>query len=176
MTRPRTVLTVAGSDPSGGAGIQADLRTFAKTGVNGSAAITALTAQTRKSVNAVNLVSPEVVASQIDAAFSDSEIDAVKTGMLGNAAIVRATVEALHAPRRAKRRRRSGAGVVERHGVARRGWNSLLFAATCCRTRRSSRRIRTKPVSCSMLPPRRPSTACATPRDDSVSSGFGGPS
>jgi hydroxymethylpyrimidine kinase/phosphomethylpyrimidine kinase/thiamine-phosphate diphosphorylase len=95
MTRHRTVLSIAGSDPSGGAGIQADLRTFAKTGVNGSAAITALTAQTRKSVNAINLVSPEVVASQIDAAFSDTEIDAVKTGMLGNAAIVRATVDAL---------------------------------------------------------------------------------
>ncbi len=93
--RARTVLSVAGSDPSGGAGIQADLRTFAMAGVNGSAAITALTAQTRKSVNAVNLVSPEVVASQIDAAFADSEIDAVKTGMLGNSGIVRATVDAL---------------------------------------------------------------------------------
>ena len=94
-TRRRTVLSVAGSDPSGGAGIQADLRTFTKTGVNGSAAITALTVQTKKSVSAVNLVSPEVVASQIDAAFSDSEIDAVKTGMLGSAPIVRATVDAL---------------------------------------------------------------------------------
>jgi hydroxymethylpyrimidine kinase/phosphomethylpyrimidine kinase/thiamine-phosphate diphosphorylase len=94
-TRMPTVLSIAGSDPSGGAGIQADLRTFARTGVNGSAAITALTAQTRKSINAVNLVSPDVVASQIDAAFSDAAIDAVKTGMLGNAAIVRATVEGL---------------------------------------------------------------------------------
>src|SRR5207244_2654400 len=66
----RTVLSIAGSDPSGGAGIQADLRTFARLGVNGSAAITALTAQTRKSVSAVNLVSPDVVASQIDSAFA----------------------------------------------------------------------------------------------------------
>ena len=95
MTRQRTVLSIAGSDPSGGAGIQADLRTFAKAGVSGSAAITALTAQTRASVNALNLVSPDLVASQIDSAFADSEIDAVKTGMLGNAAIVRATVDAL---------------------------------------------------------------------------------
>jgi hydroxymethylpyrimidine kinase/phosphomethylpyrimidine kinase/thiamine-phosphate diphosphorylase len=90
-----TVLSIAGSDPSGGAGIQADLRTFTKLGVNGSAAITALTVQTRKSVSAVNLVSPEVVSSQIDAAFTDSDIAAVKTGMLGNATIVRATTEAL---------------------------------------------------------------------------------
>ena len=93
--RSATVLSIAGSDPSGGAGIQADLQTFAKAGVNGCAAITALTAQTRRSVNAVNLVSPDVVASQIDSAFADSEIDAVKTGMLGNEPIVRATVDAL---------------------------------------------------------------------------------
>src|SRR4051812_3527130 len=90
-----TVLSIAGSDPSGGAGIQADLRTFAKNGVNGTAAITALTVQTRKSVSAVNLVSAEVVASQIDSAFSDSSIAAVKTGMLGDASIVRAVVSAL---------------------------------------------------------------------------------
>ena len=91
----RTVLSIAGSDPSGGAGIQADLRTFARLGVFGSAAITALTAQTRKSVSAVNVVSADVVAGQIDAAFADSAIDAVKTGMLGDASIVRAVVSAL---------------------------------------------------------------------------------
>jgi len=91
----RTVLSIAGSDPSGGAGIQADLQTFGKLGVNGAAAITALTIQSKQSVKATNIVSPEVVASQIDAAFSDASIDAVKTGMLGSAAIVRATVEAL---------------------------------------------------------------------------------
>src|ERR1043166_9216761 len=91
----RTVLSIAGSDPSGGAGVQADLQAFAKLGVNGAAAITALTIQSRQSVKATNVVSPEVVASQIDAAYSDALIDAVKTGMLGNAAIVRATVEAL---------------------------------------------------------------------------------
>jgi hydroxymethylpyrimidine kinase/phosphomethylpyrimidine kinase/thiamine-phosphate diphosphorylase len=90
-----TVLSIAGSDPSGGAGIQADLRTFTKTGVHGSAAITALTSQTRAKVSAVNLVSPDVVGSQIESAFSDGPIDAVKTGMLGNAAIVKAVVAAL---------------------------------------------------------------------------------
>jgi len=89
------VLTIAGSDPSGGAGIQADLRTFAKSGVNASAVITAVTVQTRTSVSALNLVSPEVVASQIDAAFADAEFSSVKTGMLGSTAIVRATVDAL---------------------------------------------------------------------------------
>src|SRR4051794_38816854 len=91
----RTVLSIAGSDPSGGAGIQADLRTFAKAGVSGGAAITALTVQTRKQVSAVNLVFAEVVASQIDAAFADAEIHAVKTGMLGSAAIARAVSTAL---------------------------------------------------------------------------------
>jgi hydroxymethylpyrimidine kinase/phosphomethylpyrimidine kinase/thiamine-phosphate diphosphorylase len=89
------VLTIAGSDPSGGAGIQADLRTFAKAGVNGSAVITALTVQTRSAVGAVNLVSADVVAGQIGAAFADGEVHAVKTGMLGDAPIVRAVVAAL---------------------------------------------------------------------------------
>lgn len=91
----RTVLTIAGSDPSGGAGIQADLRTFTMAGVHGSAVITALTVQTRTSVRAINLVSADIVASQIDSAFADSPIDAVKTGMLGDASIVRAVVSAL---------------------------------------------------------------------------------
>lgn len=89
------VLTIAGSDPSGGAGIQADLRTLAKAGVSGSAVITALTVQTAREVRAVNLVSAEVVAAQIDAAFADGGFEAVKTGMLGDASIVRAVAAAL---------------------------------------------------------------------------------
>src|SRR5688500_16651667 len=89
------VLTIAGSDPSGGAGIQADLRTLAKAGVNGSAVITALTVQTGREVRATNLVSADLVASQIDAAFANGEVHAVKTGMLGDASIVRAVVAAL---------------------------------------------------------------------------------
>jgi hydroxymethylpyrimidine kinase/phosphomethylpyrimidine kinase/thiamine-phosphate diphosphorylase len=88
-------LTIAGSDPSGGAGIQADLRTLAKLGVHGTAAITALTVQTATAVTGTNPVSAEIVAGQIDAAYADSRIDAVKTGMLGNAAIARAVVAAL---------------------------------------------------------------------------------
>src|SRR3954470_19214392 len=90
-----TVLTIAGSDPSGGAGIQADLRTFAKAGVRGSAVITALTVQTQREVRATNLVSADVVTNQIDAAFAGSEVQAVKTGMLGDASIVRGVVAAL---------------------------------------------------------------------------------
>jgi hydroxymethylpyrimidine kinase/phosphomethylpyrimidine kinase/thiamine-phosphate diphosphorylase len=89
------VLTIAGSDPSGGAGIQADLRTLAKAGVNGSAVVTALTVQTAREVKSVNLVAADVVASQIDAAFANGDVQAVKTGMLGDASIVRAVVSAL---------------------------------------------------------------------------------
>ena len=89
------VLSIAGSDPSGGAGIQADLRTFAKAGVNGSAVVTALTVQTPSEVRATNLVSAEIVSNQIDAAFAGSEVQAVKTGMLGDASIARAVVAAL---------------------------------------------------------------------------------
>jgi hydroxymethylpyrimidine kinase/phosphomethylpyrimidine kinase/thiamine-phosphate diphosphorylase len=89
------VLTIAGSDPSGGAGVQADLRAFAKAGVNASAVITALTVQTASRVSETNPVSAELVTRQIDAAFSGSEVLAVKTGMLGDAAIARAVVAAL---------------------------------------------------------------------------------
>jgi hydroxymethylpyrimidine kinase/phosphomethylpyrimidine kinase/thiamine-phosphate diphosphorylase len=93
MKKP-LVLTIAGSDPSGGAGIQADLRTFARAGVNGSAVVTALTVQTPGRVSATNVVSADVVANQIDAAFA-GEVQAVKTGMLGDASVVRAVVAAL---------------------------------------------------------------------------------
>jgi hydroxymethylpyrimidine kinase/phosphomethylpyrimidine kinase/thiamine-phosphate diphosphorylase len=89
------VLTIAGSDPSGGAGIQADLRAFAKAGVQGSAVITALTEQTAAGVRATNLVAADIVGRQVDAAFADGKVQALKTGMLGDASIVRAVVTAL---------------------------------------------------------------------------------
>jgi len=85
----RSVLSIAGSDPSGGAGIQADLKTFAALGVYGMAAITALTAQNTVSVTGVYEVPPGFIAEQINAVFADIIPDAVKTGMLSNAAIVR---------------------------------------------------------------------------------------
>ena len=95
------VLTIAGSDPSGGAGIQADLKTFAAHGVYGMAAITALTAQNTRGVSGVEPVSPKFVARQIETVFDDIRVDAVKIGMLGNAGIVEAVAGALerHRPR-----------------------------------------------------------------------------
>jgi hydroxymethylpyrimidine/phosphomethylpyrimidine kinase len=95
----RNVLSIAGSDPSGGAGIQADLKTFAARGVYGMAALTALTAQNTKGVWGVHLVPPEFVAQQIKAVFADIRVDAVKIGMIANADIAEAVADALAAHR-----------------------------------------------------------------------------
>jgi hydroxymethylpyrimidine/phosphomethylpyrimidine kinase len=98
QTRARTpprLLTIAGSDSGGGAGIQADLKTFAAHGAYGMSAITALTAQNTLGVRAVHEVPPEVVAAQIDAVFEDIGVDAVKIGMLASAPIVRAVADRL---------------------------------------------------------------------------------
>src|SRR4051794_8112407 len=89
-------LTIAGSDSAAGAGIQADLKTFAALGVYGTSAIAALTAQNTTRVTGVQLVPASFVVQQIDAVASDLAIDAVKTGMLGSAAIVEAVVGALN--------------------------------------------------------------------------------
>jgi hydroxymethylpyrimidine/phosphomethylpyrimidine kinase len=78
-------LTIAGSDSSGGAGIQADLKTFAALGVYGASAITALTAQNTTGVTGVHEAPPEFVTAQLDAVFSDLDVAAVKIGMLGSA-------------------------------------------------------------------------------------------
>ena len=83
-----SVLTIAGSDSSGGAGIQADLKTFAALGVYGTCAITAVTAQNTLGVTAVHELPPAIVAAQIDAVVTDIGADAVKTGMLASAAII----------------------------------------------------------------------------------------
>ena len=89
----KTVMTIAGSDSSGGAGIQADLKTFAALGVYGTCAITAVTAQESTGVQAIHELPPELVAAQIDAVVGDMGVDAVKTGMLANAEIVRVVAE-----------------------------------------------------------------------------------
>ncbi|EHS51410.1 phosphomethylpyrimidine kinase [Rhizobium sp. PDO1-076] len=89
------VLSIAGSDPSGGAGIQADLKTFSARGCYGMAAITALTAQNTQGVSAVQAVDPEFVAEQIRMIFADVRVDAVKIGMIANAGIARAVAGAL---------------------------------------------------------------------------------
>jgi hydroxymethylpyrimidine/phosphomethylpyrimidine kinase len=88
-----TVMTIAGSDSSGGAGVQADLKTFAALGVHGTCAITAVTAQDSTGVRAVHEIPPELVAAQIDAVVGDMGVNAVKTGMLANAGIVRVVAE-----------------------------------------------------------------------------------
>lgn len=94
----RTALTIAGSDSSGGAGIQADLKTFAAHGVFGLSAITAVTAQNTVTVAAAVALDPEIVVAQVDALIGDFAVHATKIGMLANGDIARAV-----------------AGAVERH-------------------------------------------------------------
>ncbi len=94
MTMPR-VLTVAGSDSGGGAGIQADLKTFQELDVFGMSAITALTAQNTVGVHGVFDIAPDFVTQQLDVVLSDIGADAVKTGMLSSAPIIEAVVKGL---------------------------------------------------------------------------------
>ena len=86
--RVPAVLSIAGSDSGGGAGIQADLKAFARCGVHGMTAITAITAQNTVGVEAVEAVSPEMIVAQVRAVAEDIGVDAVKIGMLGTAATV----------------------------------------------------------------------------------------
>ncbi|WP_374626925.1 bifunctional hydroxymethylpyrimidine kinase/phosphomethylpyrimidine kinase [Pandoraea sp.] len=92
---PPIALTIAGSDPSGGAGIQADLKTFSALGAYGASVITALTAQNTQGVTGIHTPPANFVTAQMDAVFQDLEVDAVKLGMLANAEIVRAVAAAL---------------------------------------------------------------------------------
>jgi hydroxymethylpyrimidine/phosphomethylpyrimidine kinase len=94
-TRTPTVLSIAGSDSGGGAGIQADLKALARCGVHGMTAITAVTAQNTVGVDAVEAISPATIVAQVRAVAADIGVDAVKIGMLGTAATVEAVVEAL---------------------------------------------------------------------------------
>jgi hydroxymethylpyrimidine/phosphomethylpyrimidine kinase len=94
MTIP-VALTIAGSDSSGGAGIQADLKSFAALGVYGASVVTALTAQNTSGVSGVHLVPPDFVTAQIDAVFEDLAIGAVKIGMVAEAGIVEAIAAGL---------------------------------------------------------------------------------
>ncbi len=97
-SRPRA-LTIAGSDSGGGAGIQADLKTFSALGVYGMTAITAVTVQNTKGVSGVEELSPHIVAEQIRSVAGDIGVDAAKTGMLASAAIVEAVAEAIEETR-----------------------------------------------------------------------------
>jgi hydroxymethylpyrimidine/phosphomethylpyrimidine kinase len=89
MERVRTALTIAGSDSGGGAGIQADLKTFSALGVFGMSALTAITAQNTLGVTAVFELPPDIVAAQIDAVVTDIGVDAAKTGMIANSEIIK---------------------------------------------------------------------------------------
>ena len=100
-SRPPAAMTIAGSDSGGGAGIQADLKTFSALGVFGTSTLTAITAQNTVGVTAVHEIPTDVIAAQIDAVVSDIGADAVKTGMLSSSPIV-ATV----------------AAAVRRHGIS----------------------------------------------------------
>jgi hydroxymethylpyrimidine/phosphomethylpyrimidine kinase len=88
-------VTIAGSDSGGGAGIQADLKTFSALGVYGASVITALTAQNTQGVRAIHDVPPDFIAAQIDAVFSDLKVDAVKIGMLSQVASIEAVAAGL---------------------------------------------------------------------------------
>ena len=94
MTAP-IALTIAGSDSSGGAGIQADLKTFAALGVYGASVITALTAQNTRGVSGIHLVPADFVIAQIDAVFGDLSVDAVKIGMVAQLASIDAIAAGL---------------------------------------------------------------------------------
>ncbi len=93
----RTALSIAGSDSSGGAGIQADLKTMTLNGVFAMSAVTALTAQNTTGVRGISAVTPEFLAQQIDAVFEDIRPDAVKIGMLPSAELIRITADRLKA-------------------------------------------------------------------------------
>jgi hydroxymethylpyrimidine/phosphomethylpyrimidine kinase len=102
MTQPISALAIAGSDSGGGAGIQADLKTFAAHGVHGLSAITALTAQHTRGVTAVHVPPVRFLRAQIDACFDDFAIGAVKLGMLASAEVIHAVADALEAHRPAQ--------------------------------------------------------------------------
>lgn len=90
-----TALTIAGSDSCGGAGIQADLKTFSAMGVYGASVITSITAQNTTGVRGIQAIAPDVLKGQLDAVFEDLNIDAVKTGMLHNREAVGLVVDAV---------------------------------------------------------------------------------
>src|SRR5271157_3544696 len=96
--RTPVALTIAGSDSGAGAGVQADLKTFAALGVYGASVITALTAQNTRGVSATFLAPPGIVAAQIEAVLEDFSVAAIKIGMLCSAEIAGVVAEGLGSP------------------------------------------------------------------------------
>ena len=95
IARRPIALTIAGSDSGGGAGVQADLKTFAALGVHGASAVTALTAQNTRGVRAIHVAPPAIVRAQIDAVLEDFDVRAIKIGMLGSVEVVEAVADGL---------------------------------------------------------------------------------
>ena len=110
--------TIAGSDSSGGAGIQADLKTFAALGVYGASIITALTAQNTQGVASIHDVPADFIAAQIDAVFSDLDVNAVKIGMVSQAATIEVVAQESRSPPCQKHCSRPGDGRDVRRPVA----------------------------------------------------------
>ena len=128
MNRTPIALTIAGSNSGGGAGIQADLKTFAALEVYGATVVTALTAQNTLGVRAIHRVPPEMVAAQIDAIVEDFDVAAVKIGMLGSAEIVGAVAERLgfSSLRQSPASGREDARQLEREGAKRRRTRAFI--------------------------------------------------
>jgi hydroxymethylpyrimidine/phosphomethylpyrimidine kinase len=93
--RPVCALAIAGSDSGGGAGLQADIRTFAAHGVHGLTVVTAVTAQNTRGVTAIGVIPTDLIRAQIDACFADFRIGAVKLGMLADAGVIHAVADCL---------------------------------------------------------------------------------
>jgi hydroxymethylpyrimidine/phosphomethylpyrimidine kinase len=118
-------VTIAGSDSGGGAGIQADLKTFSALGVYGASVVTALTAQNTVGVQGIHDVPPAFVAAQMDSVFSDLSVDAVKIGMLSRPDVIEAVAEGL-----------------KRHGAERVVLDPVMVAASGDRLWRRTRSTR----------------------------------
>lgn len=114
----KTVLSIAGTDPTGGAGIQTDLKTFEAFGVYGMAVITVVCAQNTTGVFGMQPVSAELVGKQIDCVFDDIFPDAVKVGMLYDAEIIHTVAERLEGVPRQEYRTRPGNDVLKRYHAA----------------------------------------------------------
>lgn len=154
-------LTIAGTDPSGGAGIQADLKAFSALGAYGASVITALVAQNTRGVQSVYNIDPAFVAAQLDSVFSDLRIDSTKIGMLANADIVQAVAERL-------RHYQPSFVVLDTVMLAKaaiRCWRRkrwIRSVVNCCRWCRSSHRTCRRRRRCWRAPRRKMSARCAS--------------